>query len=469
MLLKNLASMGALNIFKSFIQFAMNLVLARFISPGEYGLVVFTLPFVAFIAMLTDLGLSSTLVRQPGLTSRQAGAVLTLVLSVGSVCAFALAGTSFAIQSATQMAGLQPIMAAMSGIIILSIAATPPRALLERQLRYTLIARIEGSAVVISATLSLAAVTHGVGVWALVFYNGLLQVFRLLAFVWFTRTDFVLNWNWREIVPMLSFGGWVLASNLLFFAARNGDNILIGASMGAAEVGLYGLAYQFFLVPLMTVGWPASSVLLATLSRHRDEPEKLKRIIYATCALTASICFPLMGYFAFGLQYPLNAFMSPNWHAVPGLVTWLAPMGALNSISVYNGVILLATGEARLQFWMSAAGSFITLAIFVISVPFGLLTLVKAFSISGTFVAICFIVVAIRKVDIGILEFINPVLPAFLATAAGLLAAWGTALLGSSPLWSWLLMSAAFAIAVLATYAFLRRRLLSHWHELVSA
>src|SRR5260221_10519328 len=111
MLLKNLASMGALNIFKSFIQFAMNLVLAKFISPSEYGLVVFTLPFVAFISMLTDLGLSSTLVRQPGLTPQQAGGVLTLVLSFGSVCAVALAGASFAIPSATAMAGLEPIMA----------------------------------------------------------------------------------------------------------------------------------------------------------------------------------------------------------------------------------------------------------------------------------------------------------------------------------------------------------------------
>lgn len=461
--------MGALNIFKSFIQFAMNLVLAKFISPSEYGLVVFTLPFVAFISMLTDLGLSSTLVRQPGLTPQQAGGVLTLVLSFGSVCAVALAGASFAIQSATAMAGLQPIMAAMSAIVILSIAATPPRALLERQLRYPLIARIEGSAVVMSAALSLVSVVYGAGVWALVLYNALLQVFRLLGFVWFTHKDFILNWHWRQIVPMLSFGGWVLASNLLFFAARNGDNILIGASLGAAEVGLYGLAYQFFLVPLTTVGWPASSVLLATLSRHRDEPEKLKHIIYATCALTASICFPLMGYFAFGLQYPLNEFMSPNWHAVPGLVTWLAPLGALNSISVYNGVILLAMGEARLQFWMSVVGSFITLAIFVVSVPFGLLTLVKAFSISGILVAIGFIIVAIRKVDISLLEFVSPVSPAFLATAAGLLAAWGASLLSSSPLWSWLLISAAYAIVVLASYARMRRRLLSHWHELVVA
>jgi O-antigen/teichoic acid export membrane protein len=467
MLLKNLASMGALNIFKSVIQFAMNLVLAKFISPSDYGLVVFTLPFVAFITMLTDLGLSSTLVRQPGLTPQQAGGALTLVLTAGSVSALALAGVSFAIQSATGMAGLQPIMAAMSGVVILSIAATPPRALLERRLNYPLIARIEGAAVVISAVLSVIAVTWGAGVWAIVFYNALLHLLRLTAFISCARNDFALNWSWSKVVPMLSFGGWVLAANLLIFAARNGDNILIGTWLGAADVGLYGLAYQFMLVPMMIISWPASSVLLATLSRHRNEPQQFKSIICSTCAVTAALIFPLMGYFMFGLEYPLTSFMPPNWHAIPAIVFWLAPLGAIQTITSYNGVILLAKGEARLQFWVSLVGSAITLATFIVALPFGLMVLVKAYVGTGVFIAIGFLTVALKKVDIGWPDIVNSILPGFLATVGGLAAVGLASHAYSDNVWSWLANSFVYGVVVLAVYALMRHQLTRYWHELI--
>jgi O-antigen/teichoic acid export membrane protein len=467
MLLKNLASMGALNLFKSLVQFAMNLVLAGFISPSEYGLVVFTLPFITLISMLTDLGLSSTMVRQSTLTPQEAGSVLTMVLSAGTICAAALAVASFTIQSVANMTGLQPIMAGMSGIVVLSISATPIRALLERRLRFNLIAKIQGAAVAVSAALSVAAGMLGAGVWSLVLYNALLQTILLIGFAWCARSDFVLSWHWGAIGHILSFGGWVLAANLLSFAARNGDNILIGAWLGATDVGLYGLAYQFMLIPLSTISWPASSVLLATLSRYSGDAEQTKSIIKAVCSATAALSFPVMVYLTFGLQFPLHAFMPAQWHSIPAIVLWLAPLGALQSISAYNGVILLARGEARLQFWVSVCGSAITVATFVAALPFGLLVLVKAYAITGVFVATGFLAVAARKADISLQEIFSSIFPASLASFAGLAAVGVASEFHLERLQPWLVMSTLYASVVVIVYALMRKTLMQHWHQLV--
>ena len=79
---------------------------------------------------------------------------------------------------------------------------------------------------------------------------------RLAAFGWTMRGVLRPNARFGQLAGLLSFGGWVLANNILNFLARNSDNLLIGAWLGAAAVGVYGLAYQFMLAPLMAITWP---------------------------------------------------------------------------------------------------------------------------------------------------------------------------------------------------------------------
>ena len=80
MILKNLLSMSGVNIVKSVLQFLMTLLMTWFVSPAEFGLVAFSLPFVAFIALLTDMGMSSAMVQRNTLTPNEAGAAVTLML-----------------------------------------------------------------------------------------------------------------------------------------------------------------------------------------------------------------------------------------------------------------------------------------------------------------------------------------------------------------------------------------------------
>src|SRR5882757_4803301 len=135
MILKNLLSMSGVNIVKSVLQFLMTLLMTYFVSPAEFGLVAFSLPFVAFIALLTDMGLSSAMVQRKTLNADEAGAAVTLMLAIGVVCAALLASMAGPLAGAVKMAGLSGVLAALSVSVVLSIAALGPRAILERRLR----------------------------------------------------------------------------------------------------------------------------------------------------------------------------------------------------------------------------------------------------------------------------------------------------------------------------------------------
>ncbi len=219
MILKNLLSMSGVNIVKSVLQFLMTLLMTWFVSPAEFGLVAFSLPFVAFIALLTDMGMSSAMVQRNTLTPDEAGAAVTLMLVIGVGCAALLAGLASPLAGAVRMDGLSAVLAALSLSVVLSIAALGPRAVLERELRYQTIALVEAGAAFAAAIVCVAAAVAGQGIWALIAYYVLVQIIRAAVFATLARRQIRLN-----------------------FAARNIGNLLIGAKLGAAAVGLYGLS-----------------------------------------------------------------------------------------------------------------------------------------------------------------------------------------------------------------------------------
>lgn len=392
MLGRNILSMSGLSLYRNAVQFGMNIVIAAFVSPDQYGLIVFTTPFLVLIAMLTDLGMASAIVRMPTLTRMEAGAAWGAMLVGGGVCASGLALAAWPLQHAVHMPGLAPVMAGMAASIVLSVAATTPRALLERELRYGRVATVEAVATAVATVLGLAAAWSGAGVWSLVLYTIATHAARAGAFTWFARHRLSPNLRVREIAPLLSFGGWVLVTNLLNFLSRNSDNLLIGARLGAAAVGVYGLSYQFMLAPLMAITWPTSAILLATLREEDRTGPRAQAIVASVLSATALVSVPAMFYLTFGLAWPVKALLSPHWAPVPAIVAWLAPAGALQSLASYNGVLLLIAGRARAQFALTSLNTAVLLATFLIALPHGLPTLVHAYAIVVSVFSLAFLV-----------------------------------------------------------------------------
>ena len=453
MLGKNMLSMSGLSLYRNAVQFGLNIAVAAFVLPGDYGLVVFTTPFLVLIAMLTDLGMTSAITRAPRLTREEAGAAFAATTLGGGSCAVLLTLVAWPLERWLAMPGLAPVMAAMAGGVLLSVAAATPRALMERELRYGRIAWIEASAIAVSAAAALAIAWHGGGVWALVIYNLGVQGIRAATFGWESRRALSPNLHFRALGPLLSFGGWVLAGNILNFFARNSDNLLIGGMLGAGAVGVYGLSYQFMLAPLMAITWPTSGILLATLRDEDQRGHRAQATVESVLAATALAVIPAMLFLTFGLGWPVAALLSPRWAAVPSIVAWLAPAGALRAIASYNGALLMAAGRARAQFMLTVVNSAVLVATFVVALPFGLMALVRAYTGAITLLSLAFLVMIVALTGLSTRRLVGAILPPLLASGAGIAAAALT--VGTHPAgWGgWIATTAIYGVVVLGCYA----------------
>lgn len=468
-MVKNLLSMSGVNIVRSLLQFLMTVLLTHFVTPSEFGLIAFSMPFITFISLLTDLGLSSALVQRDALSVEDAGAAMTLMIGIGLLCAVVLAAASGPLAGAVRMTDLPPVLAALSASVVLSIAAMAPRAILERALRYQTIACVEAGAAIVSAAACVVAAAAGLGIWALIVNYVLVQMIRLSAFVFLTWNEFLLNFEWRRVGSILTFGGWVLAANILNFAARNVGNLLIGAKLGSGALGLFALSYQFMILPLMVLTWPASGVLLATLSRlaRAASDDQRNEVICSLFSLTAMVTFPAMGYLTFGLNYPVSTFLSASWSGVVPLIAVLAPAGAAQSIASYVGSIMLSRGKARLQFWISGANSIVLLLSFVFALAFGVLAIAQLYVAASIVSCVVTLAVGARSAGLTYTSLAGSLLPACLATGLGLAAALMATRADVASFDHWALASTLYVGVVLLVYVGLRQRLRNNLKSLL--
>ena len=167
---------------------------------------------------------------------------------------------------------------------------------------------------------------------------------------------------------------------------------------------------------------------MATLSRMSGLGQDRARQNAAICAvlgMTAMITFPAMIYLTFGLNYPVSALLSPHWREVLPLIAILAPAGAAQSIAAYSGPILLARGEARLQFWISSANSAAMILAFVVALPFGLTAVAVVYTIVAIMVCVAMLIVGTRRAGLPLASVAKSLVPASVATLAAAAVALG--------------------------------------------
>jgi len=334
MIIRNMSAMAGLNALKAVSSVLVSFLVAHAVAPAAFGLVAFSIPLMTFLTVMTDLGLTSAIVRHPELSRSEAGAAVALMAITGFAGGILLAALARPMESVLSLHGLRPVLTGYAGVTLLSIWAAGPRALLERQYAYTKVASVEATALAAGLAVCTVGLASSAGIMALVAYQLTFQLIRAIGFALLARRLFVLNLGVGRILALVEVGGWVLLTNLMVYCARNLDNLLIGAFLGAASLGIYGLAYQFMTLPLVLITWPISGVLLSTLARlNRGGGVAKAEVICAVFTGTAAVSFPMMGFMIFGARFPIEAVYAERWHGLAKIVALLAPVGAVQSMA----------------------------------------------------------------------------------------------------------------------------------------
>ena len=331
-------------------------ILARLLTPEQFGLVAMVTAITGIAEIFRDFGLSSASIQAKEISDGERTNLFWVNVLIGTICAAVAAACSGLIGDIYGQPGVPAIVLALSWLFVVSGANTQFRAELSRSLRFSALAGTEMAAQALSIVTAITAAAIGSGYWAI--------VYQQVVFVLCTCAFNVFQCRWRPGLPrrgvslrrFFRFGAGLLGMQLLGYTTNNVDNVAIGAAWGPNQVGLYGRAYQLLIVPLNQVSSALTRVALPVLSRVQDDEPRFLRFL-RQAQLLCCYGFGLAYAVAAGLSVPLVAILfGDGWDAVAPIFAMLAIGGIFRGLAQVTYWITLAKGltGSQLRFYLLA-------------------------------------------------------------------------------------------------------------------
>lgn len=385
--LKNKAFQGATAAIFSqvsiyLIQMAGVMVLARILTPEDFGLVAMVTAIDVFVRMFRNLGLMDAIVQKEEINQKQVSTLFWIN------AAFGVSLTLFFMSMAPLIAWFykEPRLTLIAILISLDYTfggiSTQHRALLKRNLQMYRWAANEISATTIGFGVAIVLALQGWGYWAI--------VARTIAFAVAQAIGSWVMCRWRPGLPalgsgvrsMLRFGRDMLVNNFLNFVSESFDKILIGRIHGAQSLGIYSRAYHLFLAPAQQLTVPLTSVAVATLSRLSNDPEKYRRYFINAVEMVAFVGFPISGLLTLSGKSIVLLLLGPQWGKAGDIFCVFGVGIGMHILYATHLWLHMSLGRTdRLLRW-SIIGSLLISIAFLIGLPFGPLGMAAAYTVA---------------------------------------------------------------------------------------
>ena len=342
-------------------QFAATPVMARLLTPEDYGLYSTVFIFTMLFALFKDPGLSLAIIQSPRLQPAQVNTLFWISVGIGALLAFLAALSAPLLGWLYADARLPPIMLALASIYLVAGLAIQPEALLKRRMRIGALMMIDFAAHIVGYVLGVWAAWRGWHYWALVVTAVTMETVRAMGLL--------VAGKWRperpqrgvEVRSLLLFGGQLTANSVLFLLTNKANMLLLAWRWGAVELGYYDKSDQLALLPVRQVNFPLAQVVHSTLSRLPAEPERYLKYLQQYLTLSCGLGMPLGVLLFVTADQCVPFFLGPQWGPSVPIFRALAPVAFITSFSVCLGWIAVSLGLAgRLLRW----GIWLTLASF---------------------------------------------------------------------------------------------------------
>jgi O-antigen/teichoic acid export membrane protein len=362
------------------------IVIARLLSPHDYGLAAMTLVFSSLVLVFSDLALGAALVQRRTLQARDCSTVFWT--SVGAGALFTLGGiaASGPIASFYGEPKVQPLFAALSLAFVVTSLGTVQSALLTRKMDFRRLEVTVMAGNLAGAAIGIGAAVSGAGAWAIILQQlATATVSSLLLFAlcsWRPGLRFSLD----SLRSLFRFSSNVFGQRVLYYLHRNVAPLLIGRFVGAAALGTYAFAYNVILVPFSRIAGPVQEVLFPAFSRVQDDPPRMTQMWVRATRVTGAVSIPALIGLAIVAPDFVRVVLGDRWSAAAPVIQILTWVGLLQSLQTLNSNILMALDRTATLLRYSFVFLGAHLVAFVVGVHWGILGVATCYAISSTVV-----------------------------------------------------------------------------------
>jgi polysaccharide transporter, PST family len=316
------------------------------------------------------------------------------------------------------------VAAALSLIFVFSGFTAVQQALLRRALMFDTLLRAQIAASVVSSVVAVTLAFQGAGYWALTI-RALADPFIYTVVVWTSAAWLPTRAEWDDTTKfLLRYGMYSIGSALIYSVGRHANNILIGWRYGSAELGQFALANRLFFLPAQQITWPLGQVMVPSLSRLRDDPDRLNRWYLKLLRLVTFVSFPPLFSLAICADDVVHVIAGPQWDQAADILRLLAPVAALQVGYATTDWLMRSQGQARRFFWWTVIDTGTSLLGCILGLSWGAIGVAAGLATANLLLFLPSFVYAAKGTTIRLTDALVAMLPSFLLMVFTVSAVW---------------------------------------------
>ena len=395
-------------------QFCVGIVMARLLTPSDYGITALPGVFIAVAAIFQEAGLSNALIRKPDMTEEDLSTAFYYSILVGVFMYMCLFFAAPWIADFYSTPVLKPLVRVSALGFLWGPLGTAQIVILNKKLDFKTPTKLSIVTKIFSACVGIGLAFAGYGLWSLV-VSGLLSSILWIILIWFVvRWVPKTKWSKVSFKYLWGYGNKMMASSLLDTLYNNIAPVFIGKFFSPTQLGIYNRAQGYAAMPSQNVTHVISNVTFPVLSKMQNNNEELAFNYRRMLKVSAFVVFPVMLMLS-ALARPLVITMiTVKWESCIPLLQIICFSMMWYPIHAINLNLLQVKGRSDLFFRLEVIKKVVGVSILLVTLPMGLVPFCYGGILSSMIALIINTYYTGKLINVGYLSQMKDLLPIFL-------------------------------------------------------
>lgn len=399
-----------------FTGFIITLVLARILTPADYGLVNMIYIFTVLGTVLLDGGFGQAIIQRKSITDSEISSVFYINLFLSVIIYITLYFCAPLIATFYK----QPSLVGISRVVFITIPINAlciiQHTLLTKELKVRELTCVSIISSLISGGVGIFLAYNNYGVWSLIFQSVSYQLVRSIALWRFSKWRPILKFSVAFIKSIWGFSMNLLGVFTLASIFQNIYPLLIGRLYNVNDVGYYNQAFRLQSVATGAIMSSVQRVTFPAFSKFQDNLEELKNVYRRVIIVMMSIYFPLMMCLVVIAKDLFVVLLTAKWLSSVPMFCILCIAESLYPLNNMNSAVLKAVGKGHQYFLLNIVNYIILSISILLTFKFGIIVLLSGYAVSAIIRSLISMIVCGRVIKYSLIEQISDLLPtAFVA------------------------------------------------------
>jgi O-antigen/teichoic acid export membrane protein len=333
-------------IFVQLLSWCSTVIVARLLTPEDYGIVAISGVFIIVLTIFSEMGLSSGLINKKEITNEEVTGIFWLGIIISFILFCLILLLAPLVENFYEMAGLANIMMASGTIIIISSLRVVPSAKIMRELNFKFRSLVDmlGQISMIIVTITLAYFNYGP--WSLVIGSVTSQIVITVFYISRINGIGAFSFHWEDNKELIFYGAKVMSARIIDQFSRSIPSLLIAFFLGQKQTGLFSLSQQVGKIPLDKIGVIFNRIIFPAASRIKEDISGSKALFFKLHKYLLMISCPFLVGLSIVTGDLIPILFTDKWAGVIPLLQLISLLNIILVSSMIMPPVLLGLGRA---------------------------------------------------------------------------------------------------------------------------